>query len=328
MERELDEICGGRSMGKSKYRKLVDLYVTGTEFVFPDGTPAWLQVLNPFERETVRKDAQIARARIVLAMKEHGSDEQARIRAGFFAEGRETAVSQLVDVELGKTFGKVVDGLRNDPEWAERIEILDRGLDDAATPPTMEEELLLGKLQAEYFSEIGQRAETEKTFLQEKYDSLIEDDLWEAFLESWLERNGDQTAITHYKLGQIAFMTRVCEGVRNEDGWNHDACNSHLERVWDEVGEVRGLPEELQQELTAAVEAIELTDREAKNSDRQMSSSGSSQLPNEVEASTASTPIETPAVLPGISLPPSPMDSPSSGGSNSPTVTSLPASSG
>jgi hypothetical protein len=63
-------------VGKSKYKRLVDLYVIGKVHVLRDGTPLWLQVLNPFEREVVRREAQIAQARQVLAMKEHGSDEQ------------------------------------------------------------------------------------------------------------------------------------------------------------------------------------------------------------------------------------------------------------
>jgi hypothetical protein len=219
-------------VGKSKYRRLVDLYVTGTEFVLKDGTPLWLQVLNPFEREVVRREAQVAQARQILAMKEHGSEEHDRVRAGFYAEGRDAAVVHLVDGELTKGFGKVVDAIRNDPEWTERLEIFDRGQDDTAVLTT-EEELLLGKIEADFYTEIGKRSQTERDFLMGKYEALDDDALWDSFLEMWLDRLGQQTAMEEYKVGQIAYAARVCEGrQRRRDAWDHSECAGHEERVW------------------------------------------------------------------------------------------------
>lgn len=290
-------------MAKSKYRRLVDLYVTGTEFVFPDGTPAWLQVLNPFERDVIRKEAQIARARVVLAMREHGSDEQNRVRAGFLAGGPEQAVEHLAESELTRGIGKVMDSIRNDPEWAERMEIIDRGLDDTARRATPEEDALVAKLETDYLGEITKRAESEREFLTRKYGEMDEATLWQAFLESWLDRLGDEAAMQEFRVSNIAYAARVCEGVQVEGKWDHSACGGHDERIWETVAEIRALPEPLVQSLEGALVEIEMAEREAKNSDRQMSSSGSSQLPSEEGASTPSTPIETPAEPHGTSLP-------------------------
>ena len=315
-------------MAKSKYKRLVDLFVTGVEYTFPDGTPAWLQVLNPFERDTVRKEAQIARARLVLAMREHGSDEQDRVKAAFYAEGRDAVVDGLAEAETTRNVGKIIDSVRNDPDWSERVEILDRGDEETAGQLTSEEERLLTSLQGEYLAEVGKRIESERGFAKERYASMDEESLWSEFLQSWLDRLGDEAAMVEYDLGRLSYGARVCEGVLNDGVWEHTACAGHTERIWESTAELRQLPEELTKGLVAKLGEVEFTDREAKNSDRQMSSSGSSPLPSEEEASTASTPTETPVAPPGSSSPPSPTPSPSSDGSNSPQKTNPPSTSG
>ena len=68
--------------------------------------------------------------------------------------------------------------------------------------------------------------------------------------------------------------------------------------------------------IRSAADDIEMTVREAKNSARQESSSDSSPLPSEAEASTASTPAETRAEHPGSSHLPFPTLSQSSVGTS------------
>jgi hypothetical protein len=86
-----------------------------------------------------------------------------------------------------------------------------------------------------------------------------------------------------------------------DGAWDHQNCGGHEEHLFLDKGEVRGTPEQLLAILLTAAENVEMTVREAKNSDRQGSSSDSSPLPSEVEASTASTPAETRVELPGTS---------------------------
>lgn len=193
----------------------------------------------------------------------------------------------------------------------------------------MEEDLLLGKIEAEFYTEIGTRSKTEREYLMTKYDGMDHDELWAAYLDVWLERLGSQAAMTEFKVAHIAYAARVCEGVHIDgDAWDHSECNGHPERIWDSLAEVRALPEVLQDDLTASLDEMEMTEREAKNSDRQTSSSGSSRLPSEVEGSTPSTPTKTPVAPPGTSSPPSTTPSPSTDGLNSPTPTSRPSTSG
>lgn len=92
---------------RSKYRRLPDLYTVGTELVLKDGTVLWMQVLNPFEQDEAKLDAQAARARLVLALKtDAATAERDTVRGWFLEDGHDTAVQRLVD---GKVSPKIVD---------------------------------------------------------------------------------------------------------------------------------------------------------------------------------------------------------------------------
>ena len=282
-----------------RYRHVNELYVTGLAHVLKDGTPIWLQVLSPFEQQLARDEAATARARRVLALRENGSDRQIQIRAGFLEDGRDAAITRLVDAKSTKVITKAIDELRSDPDWKERLDVLARGATDPSTPLTEHELQLLENLEADYTAEIRRRHDDEREFLRLSYMDADEDTLWQEYLDHWLDQQGGEVALTEFQLCRILYGARVCNGIKTEDKWDHAPCNGHQERVFTDRAEVINLPEQLLTELHAAAEAVEMTEFEAKNSARQMSSSASSHLPSEEEASTASTPDVTPATLPG-----------------------------
>jgi len=103
---------------RKKYRRTTDLYVEGREWVLKDGTVIWLQVMNPFELEEARHDAQVARGRIAMALKgPEGGDERDKVVSQFYADGRDFAINRLAEAKAGMALPKVVDGLHDDPEW-------------------------------------------------------------------------------------------------------------------------------------------------------------------------------------------------------------------
>lgn len=56
----------------------------------------FLRVLNPFERDEAIHDAQLARSRLILALKsDHGSDERMKVEAAFLQHGVENARTTL-----------------------------------------------------------------------------------------------------------------------------------------------------------------------------------------------------------------------------------------
>lgn len=284
-----------------RYRQVTDLYVTGAVAVLRDDSPVWMQALNPFEQDTARNEAQIAKARIIMAIKEFGSDEQAKVRYFFMEDGLDVARAKVVDAKVSESVPKIIERLRNDSEWSEKLLILERGLDNTALIPETEEFILLEKLAEEYNQELAERLASERAFNQMTLAEVAEEQLWVQYLDWYLSRRANEIMLAEYQLHQVLFGARVCEASHDGKNWDHTGCNGHRDRIFGDSEEVRSAPEQLFALLLEAAEVVEMSARDAKNSDRQWSSNGSSPLPSEEGASTASTPTETQAELPGTS---------------------------
>lgn len=288
------------ALSRSKYRRIPDLYVQGTEVELKDGTTMWMQTLNPFEMDEARHDAQVARSRIVLALKEFGSDELAKVKATLLTQGRERAIDTLVDDQAADILVKATETIANDPDWKERLELAERQEEILARPESDEERKLLMKINEEYVRDVEKIIADEREYMALKYSSLTDEEMLEEYCRLYIDRRGTELAVAEHRLTEVWYAARCCEGVKGEDGeWSHDACEGHVLKVFETKGEIVTLPEDLQQLLFGTMAALNMTVREAKNSDRQSSSSESSPQPSAEEASTASTQDETPSVAPG-----------------------------
>lgn len=288
------------ALSRSKYRRIPDLYVQGTEVELKDGTTMWMQTLNPFEMDEARHDAQVARSRIVLALKEFGSDELAKVKATLLTQGRERAIDTLVDDQAADILVKATETIANDPDWKERLELAERQEEILARPESDEERKLLLKINEEYVRDVEKIIADEREYMSLKYSSLTDEEMLEEYCRLYIDRRGTELAVAEHRLTEVWYAARCCEGVKDEDGvWSHDACEGHVLKVFETKGEIVTLPEDLQQLLFGTMAALNMTVREAKNSDRQSSSSESSPQPSAEEASTASTQDETPSVAPG-----------------------------
>lgn len=299
------------ALTRAKYKRVPDLYVCGTEVVLKDGTVMWLQVLNPFEAEEARHDAQVARSRLVMALQEHGGNEMKFVETALWQDGLDGARKRVVDSKSTTLVIDAVDSIKNDPDWAERMEILDR-TDEDDRPLEDAERELLAKIQTEYVLEVQQRVQDEEAFLVERYKDATEEQLREEYKKLYIERRGGDIASAEFRVVEIWYGARVCEGIRNDDGeWDHSLCEGHQLQVFESKTDVRSLPEELGDLIGEAYHSLAMSARDAKDLARLASSSGSSRQPNEEEASTPSTPAETPATAPGTSPQPSLTPSPS-----------------
>lgn len=299
-------------LSRAKYKKVADLYVTGTEVVFKDGTVMWLQVLNPFEVEEARHAAQTARSRLVMALQNHGGDEMAYVEAALWSDGIEEARRKVVDFKASGVVMNAVIAIKNDPEWKERLDILDRTDASESTLEPAEKELY-EKLQIEYVAEVQRRTEEEEAFLTQQYAKATEEELREEYKRLYIDRRGTEVANNEYRVTEVLLGARVCEGTRVDDAgdWDHSPCEGHEVPVYESKAEVRALPEDLAELIGAGFQRLAMSIRDAKDLDRLASSSVSSRQPNEEAASTPSTPDETPTDAPGSSPQPSLTPSPS-----------------
>lgn len=285
---------------RSKYRRLTDLYTQGETIKLKDGSPVYVQVLNPFEMDEARHDAQVARSRIVMALKQFGSDELAKVEASFWMHGRERAIENLMDDQATELLVKSTEAIANDPDWKERLDLAERQDEIMAQPESDPERELLTKINTDYIAEVERIVEEERGYLQGKYESFTDDKLIEEYVRLYIDRRGTDLGVAEHRLTEMWYAARCCDGVLDEDGeWTHEACDGHKVRLFETKGEVRDLPDELQTLLLAAVAALNMTVREAKNSDRQASLLASSPAPSAPEESTVSIPDATPASVPG-----------------------------
>lgn len=291
------------ALSRARYRRTPELYVCGKELVLKDGNIFWVQVLNQFEMEEARSDGQVARARLAMALKEHGSDELAKVMATIFVDGIPAVIDLLVE---GKSFEfrlAATEAVANDPEWKERLEIADRQDEIISRPASDPERKLLDQINADWLALTQEMVELDQADLRARLEGLSEDALVEEYKQYYIDRRGAALGMAEYSLIEIWYATRCCDGVKSDEGeWDHSACEGHELQAYESKAEVRKLPEELQDLLGGAVRDLEMTVREAKNLARQGSSSEPSPLPSKAEESIPSGPVETLEMPPGTSL--------------------------
>lgn len=280
---------------RSKYRKIADLYVRGKELVFDDGTVMWVQVLNDFERAECRRAAQAERGKLVMALRELDTPEWRQLQGAFYSQTRDLTIDELVNGRLAEWYVKVADGIQNDPDWAERREILSRADEVTALPEEDPQRQLVDKLNREWVDEIDRRLKEERDFYTESLTSFSEDELLTEYKERWVERRGTSLALAEYNLSEVFHVARVCDAVVPDEGepFDHSACKSHAMRVFETLAEVRDLPDELILKIRAVLELMAMTERDARFSDRSLSSSSPSQGPEQPADSTPSIPSES-----------------------------------
>jgi hypothetical protein len=135
----------------------------------------WLQALNAFERDEAAHDAQMARTRLAMALREDG-DERQKIEARFELVGRQQFIENLAGAKADAQFPVLSARLEDDPEWREKIEII-RRTDFANNASTSEQERqLVAKLMAEWSAELERRIDDEIEFQKQRYADAGDDD--------------------------------------------------------------------------------------------------------------------------------------------------------
>lgn len=280
---------------RSKYRKLADLYVRGKELVFDDGTVMWVQVLNDFERAECRRAAQAERGKLVMALRAIDTPEWQQLQGAFYSQTRDLTIEELVNGRLAEWYVKVSDAIQNDPDWAERMEILRRAEEITALPEEDPQRQLMDKLNREWIDEVNKRLQEEREFYTDSLTEYTEDELLGEYKERWIERRGTALALAEYNLNEVFHVARVCEAVVPDEGeaFDHSGCNGHAMRAFESLAETRDLPDELVHKIRGVLELMAMSERDARFSDRSRSSSSPSPGPEQQAESAPSTPSES-----------------------------------
>lgn len=203
----------GLDTDEDKHRRVPDLFTVGTELVLADGTVMFLRVMNPFERDEAIHDAQLARSRLVMALKsDHGSDERVKVEAAFLQHGVDTARATLAQMAAGEKLLEILTEIREDPEWTTRLELSERRAEIMARPETDPERQLLDEINLQYITEVRARQDAERDYQTQRLAKVPQDDLLEEYIVAYIARRGDELAGAEYALVEAWYAVRVCDG--------------------------------------------------------------------------------------------------------------------
>jgi hypothetical protein len=287
-------------MSDARFRRVTDLFVRGKTIDLPDGSHLWVQVINAYERDECLSDAQTARARLILALKEKG-DERTKVQARLADYGRPIMEADLARARASAKIPQVLAELRDDPEWKERMDIVLRtDFDEASKPATSEEIALLADIQQQVLAEMNTREQEETEYLTRKFARMSDEEFLEDWVHEWIERRGTELATGEYQLTEIWYATRYCEAQTDELGnLSHARCNGHRDRVFPTKSDARAAPNELQELIRIALSELNMAGSDPKDLASPPSSSASPPQPSAEAASTPSTSTVTPPPPPG-----------------------------
>ncbi len=289
-----------------RFRRLTDLFVNGREVTLPDGSHLWIQAINAYERDECISDAQVARSRLIMALKQNGS-ERIKIEGRLAERGRDAMVVDVVQAQVDKKYSEIITQMESDPDWAEKLTIVRRtDFTQQATPATQDERDVVDKILTEWSLALNDRLDDERTWQVQHYARVSDEELLEDYLAFWLERRGNEVASAEYALTEMWYATRYCDANHIDDTvLDHTQCKGHPDRVFTTKADARSAPEKLQTIIGGELAALAMGDKDPKGLAKPTSSSASSPTPSEAAESTPSTSTETPAPPPGTSPPPS-----------------------
>ena len=290
----------------TRLAKLTDLFEEGA--VAPlktsDGTEVvvWLNKLSPFENEQAAHEGRIARARIMLAIKEIGTPEADLFRLASEGASIESVINALLtDKDNERTVGVIRD-IRADKKWKDRLETLEWSSEQLIGRADDDPEVkVIAKVLADYQAEIAKRTDRLRNQMRIELAAMPEDRLRQMHRESYAEQQGLNAFMREQSRSQIYYSMRMCEATRDANGrWQHKECD-HSQRWLDDRSEVDQLPESLLDQVQRAYDELNMNPEVARFLGGPASSSESHGPSRPPEESKESGPAETSDEPVGIS---------------------------
>lgn len=287
--------------GPSKIAKLTQLFESGKaiQIPLPDGKflPIWVQKLSPFHAQAAIQEGRVARARRMMAIREIGSDEYTVFVSQVESSSKAALVAGLVMVKSDETLGQTLRSIRTDPEWIERVEVIEHSAEQLELlDPNSIEIKQIAKMVEEYTEEITKRVGEDQAAFQRELEDMSEDTLRERFREHYVESQGVLAFTETRQRYEIYYAARQCVGKVDDDGkWDHSGCD-HTQLLLEDVNDIAELPEEVSQAIFATLTAVTVPTDLARFTDGPASSSESLGPSSTPEGSAASSPAATPEV--------------------------------
>jgi hypothetical protein len=279
-----------------RLRRITDLFEEGV--VVPLGEDLdgpillWVNKLNSFQVEEARRDG-VARRGMRLA--DLGKPDNPE-RAAMLSEVEQMTLDEVRQAwtkqQAEEQYLTALDDVDSDPEWREKLDVIRRMptlLDEAGAAPDDPRRQELRDLQRNYYAAI---AEAQKSLQDQTFkdsEGAEREKLTKEFMERWRQRISLDEFMEERRVTELYFALRVCQATRDGNTYDHAPCD-HSQRALEAREQVRGLPEQVIEKSIEALDQLNVTPRDAGNSDAPVSSSAPSEQPSVPEDSTPSTP--------------------------------------
>lgn len=284
----------------NRLRRVTDLFTRGGELELgtdEDGKPVlvWVSKPNQFERSEARKDGLFGKQRALMALQP--TDERAlAVRHEASQLDDEKLVTALLVPRRMELYVLARDDVRADPEWNERMDLLERW--DALVADDPEHEI--GEEEAKRFEEVSTQfldavqaaLEIRVREIRAEFETMGREELLDAYVEAWRQAEALDAFQRESQITELYYALRDCGATQKkpDDTWDHAKCTHP--RLCPRRVDVRGLGDAFLDRARKKMQEISLTEREAGNSDAPASSSASSERPSKQAESTPSIPAE------------------------------------
>lgn len=270
--------------------RLTQLFAEGAELVLDppgggDPVVIWVAKLNSFEEEQASQAGRIARARLINAIREIGTPEYEWMQAQKGDTVSAAMVEVIVQAKESELFIKAINDLRSDPEWRERLEIMDHSDETQLKGIELEAH---ERLKADYTEALLERHDERKAELREELAALSRVNLEEQYELAFLNEQGMAAFGLERGRQHLYLCMRSCEATPPPPGghWDHSRCD-HQRFYLANVDEAQKLPQSVREKVEDKYNEISLPPSVARFMDALASSSES---PEPSAAEAASTP--------------------------------------
>lgn len=285
--------------------RLTQLFLEGTELVLPlpqvPGSPKpepivlWIAKLNAFEEEQANQAGRVARARLINAIREVGSDEWEVVQAQKGDALTSAMIMSIVQSKESELFLKAMSEMRSDEAWREKLEIMDQSDEAELTGIELEAHK---KMRVEHTEALLDLHKQKMDDLAHELGEMTREDVEEHFENAFLAEQGMavfgmERARQHLYLCMRSCAATVPAG--DNARWDHSSCDHQLMYLAS-VQEASRLPQAIRDKVEDAYASISMPPSVARFTDALASSSESPEPSVKVEDSTPSGPEATSVV--------------------------------
>jgi hypothetical protein len=264
-------------------RRLEDLYIRGRQVTVDDGTgdpvDVWIQKLNPLEHEKAIRKAGAAKARVLMAMRDHDSEEYQEAYSDVLDLGpKASLVEYLVADESAKVKEAKEAELSFADEWKkdnylqglrDAWEDADDPLKDRYARNPEDEEAHRVFLELKRFADqVEAEVAPELERLKRDWADVSDEEAQDKTLERFVELRSGMAWLREFRRMEVFYSTRDPE--------------DHRKYYFASRDQVDGLANEVFFQLSTACQELMVEPAEGKDSPKTPSSSPSSEPQNAV----------------------------------------------